>query len=141
MVQLALDSLRYWVDEFHVDGFRFDLAVSLGRNGPTTSIPGTRSWWPSAPTPVLSGTKLIAEPWDVGYGGWQTGHFPPGWIDWNDRFRDTVRDLLARRPGRRRPPAGRAGPWPGWPTPGRVRRAVRGSGRGPAGLAQLRHRP
>jgi glycogen operon protein len=87
---LVLDCLRYWVTEMHVDGFRFDLAPVLGRDssGYSSSAPffsALRS------DPVLSYVKLIAEPWDVGPGGYQLGHFPAGWSEWNDRYRDTVR--------------------------------------------------
>ena len=93
VVQLALDSLRYWVEEFHVDGFRFDLAVSLGRNADNEF----RAWHPfliaAATDRALAGIKLIAEPWDLGPDGWQTGRFPSGWADWNDRFRDSIRDF------------------------------------------------
>ncbi len=91
VVQLVLDSLRYWVHEFHVDGFRFDLAVTLCRNANNEFDPRHPLLVAIAADPVLSETKLIAEPWDVGYGGWQTGKFPAGWVDWNDHFRDAVR--------------------------------------------------
>jgi glycogen operon protein len=91
VVQLALDSLRYWVNEFHIDGFRFDLAVTLCRNEANEFDPKHPFLRAIAADPVLSGVKLIAEPWDVGYGGWQTGRFPQGWVDWNDHFRDGVR--------------------------------------------------
>ncbi|MET4096486.1 glycogen operon protein [Arthrobacter sp. UYCu712] len=91
VVQLVLDSLRYWVNEFHIDGFRFDLAVTLARNAANEFDPHHPFLVAIAADPVLSTTKLIAEPWDVGYGGWQTGRFPPGWVDWNDHFRDAVR--------------------------------------------------
>jgi len=90
VLQLVMDSLRYWVEEMHVDGFRFDLASTLGRMHDNFS-------WESgflmsiAQDPVLSRTKLIAEPWDVGDGGYQVGHFPPGWSEWNDRYRDAIR--------------------------------------------------
>ncbi len=91
VVQMTLDSLRYWVEEFHVDGFRFDLAVSLARNAANDF----RSLHPfliaAATDQVLAGAKLIAEPWDLGPDGWQTGRFPAGWADWNDHFRDDVR--------------------------------------------------
>ncbi|QAY68720.1 glycogen debranching protein GlgX [Xylanimonas protaetiae] len=90
VVQMALDSLRYWAQVVGVDGFRFDLAVTLGR--------GTYGFEPDHPflvglqtDPVLNNLKLIAEPWDVGPGGWQTGSFPPPMAEWNDRFRDTMR--------------------------------------------------
>ena len=87
---LVLDCLRYWVTEMHVDGFRFDLAPVLGRDssGYSSNAPffsALRS------DPVLSYVKFIAEPWDVGPGGYQLGHFPAGWSEWNDRYRDTVR--------------------------------------------------
>ncbi|MEQ4520166.1 glycogen debranching protein GlgX [Pseudarthrobacter sp. B907] len=91
VVQLVLDSLRYWVNEFHIDGFRFDLAVTLCRNAANEFDPRHPFLVAIAADPVLSETKLIAEPWDVGYGGWQTGRFPAGWVDWNDHFRDAVR--------------------------------------------------
>src|SRR5712672_2939495 len=88
--QMVMDSLRYWVEAFHIDGFRFDLATTLGR--------GANGFDPNAPflaavrqDPVLAGVKLIAEPWDVGLGGYQVGHFPPGWAEWNDRYRQTLR--------------------------------------------------
>ncbi|MCY1675870.1 glycogen debranching protein GlgX [Pseudarthrobacter sp. SL88] len=93
VIQLVLDSLRYWVDEFHIDGFRFDLAVTLCRNGDNEFDPRHPFLVAVAADPVLSDTKLIAEPWDVGYGGWQTGRFPMGWVDWNDHFRDSVRSF------------------------------------------------
>ncbi|MDQ0754205.1 glycogen debranching protein GlgX [Arthrobacter sp. B3I4] len=91
VVQLVLDSLRYWVNEFHVDGFRFDLAVTLCRNAANEFDPRHPFLVAVAADPVLSEAKLIAEPWDIGYGGWQTGRFPVGWVDWNDHFRDAVR--------------------------------------------------
>ena len=93
VVQLVLDSLRYWVTEFHIDGFRFDLAVTLARNAANEFDPRHPFLVAIAADPVLSATKLIAEPWDVGYGGWQTGRFPAGWVDWNDHFRDAVRSF------------------------------------------------
>jgi glycogen operon protein len=93
VVQLVLDSLRYWVDEFHIDGFRFDLAVTLCRNAANEFDPRHPFLVGIAADPVLADVKLIAEPWDVGYGGWQTGRFPAGWADWNDHFRDAVRSF------------------------------------------------
>jgi isoamylase len=91
-LRLIMDSLRYWVQEMHVDGFRFDLAATLGR--------GTADFDPHAAfletigqDPVLGEVKLIAEPWDVGFGGYELGDFPPGWSEWNGRYRDTVRDF------------------------------------------------
>jgi len=90
VIQMALDSLRYWVEEIGVDGFRFDLAVTLGRtsNGFTAEHPFLVALQTD---PVLSSAKLIAEPWDIGPGGWQTGQFPPPFSEWNDRFRDAAR--------------------------------------------------
>ena len=90
VLQWVMDSLRHWVSEMHVDGFRFDLAPVLGR--------GSHDFDAHAPfftalrqDPVLQGVKLIAEPWDLGPQGWQVGRFPRGWLEWNDRFRDTSR--------------------------------------------------
>ncbi len=90
VLQMVMDSLRYWVQEFHVDGFRFDLAPVLGRGSPgfDTHAPFFKTLMQD---PVLQGVKLIAEPWDLGPGGYQLGHFPRGWLEWNDRFRDTTR--------------------------------------------------
>jgi glycogen operon protein len=92
VLQMVTDSLRYWVLEMGVDGFRFDLGTILARE------PGgfdNRSGFLKvcAQDPVLATVKLIAEPWDCGPGGYQVGRFPPGWAEWNDRFRDTVRDF------------------------------------------------
>lgn len=92
VVQLALDSLRYWVTEVGVDGFRFDLATTLGRNRDSFS-PRHPFLVALATDPVLRTTKLIAEPWDVGPGGWRTGQFPAPMSDWNDRYRNTVRQF------------------------------------------------
>ena len=91
-VQLALDSLRYWAGDVGVDGFRFDLAVALGRNA-TEFHPHHPLLVGMATDPLLSGVKLIAEPWDVGPGGWRTGEFPAPFHDWNDRYRGTVRSF------------------------------------------------
>jgi isoamylase len=103
VVQLVLDSLRYWVDAMDVDGFRFDLAPTLAR--------GRNEFHPDHPMlvamradPVLAGVKLIAEPWDVGPDGWRTGQFPAPFSEWNDRFRDDVRDFWL--PGAARAAAG-----------------------------------
>jgi isoamylase len=95
---LVLDCLRYWTDEMRVDGFRFDLAPIVGRDaaGFSSSAPffaELRS------DPVLAYVKFIAEPWDVGPGGYQLGHFPAGWSEWNDRYRDTVRAFWRGDPG------------------------------------------
>ena len=95
---LVLASLRYWIEEMHVDGFRFDLAAVLGR--------GDAGFDPDAPLleaiandPVISRAKLIAEPWDLGPGGYATGRFPRPWSEWNDRFRDGARRFWAGLPG------------------------------------------
>jgi glycogen operon protein len=92
VIQLVTDSLRYWVNELHVDGFRFDLGTILAREPEGFD---NQSGFLKAcnQDPVLRGVKLIAEPWDVGPGGYQVGRFPPGWAEWNDRFRDTARDF------------------------------------------------
>ena len=90
VLQLVMDSLRYWVQEFHVDGFRFDLAVSLGRDNDQAHPKGTL-FQAAAQDPVLSQVKLIAEPWDLGPGGYQLGQFPWPWSEWNGRYRDVVR--------------------------------------------------
>lgn len=92
VVDLVLTSLRSWVREFHVDGFRFDLAAALGRDagGFRPDHPLLRA---ITTDPVLRGVKLIAEPWDVGTGGWQTGSFPVPFAEWNDAFRDDVRSF------------------------------------------------
>ncbi len=90
VLQMVMDSLRYWVQEMHVDGFRFDLTTTLARD-PWSYDPGAGFLDAVAQDPVLARVKLIAEPWDVGMGGYQVGHFPPGWAQWNDRFRDGVR--------------------------------------------------
>jgi len=89
--RLVLDSLRYWVEEMHVDGFRFDLAVTLARDAEHEFDPRHPLLTAISTDPVLAGTKLIAEPWDVGLGGWQVGRFPDGWSEWNDGFRDRMR--------------------------------------------------
>ncbi len=90
VLQMVNDSLRYWVTEMHVDGFRFDLATILGRE-PHGFDQGGGFLDSCRQDPVLSRVKLIAEPWDCGPGGYQVGGFPPGWAEWNDKFRDTVR--------------------------------------------------
>ncbi|MDQ0737133.1 glycogen debranching protein GlgX [Arthrobacter agilis] len=93
VVEFALDSLRYWVEEFRIDGFRFDLAVSLARDERNAFTPRHPFLVAVRASEALRGTKLIAEPWDLGPDGWRTGQFPVGWADWNDGFRDTVRDF------------------------------------------------
>ncbi|WP_130731641.1 glycogen debranching protein GlgX [Komagataeibacter xylinus] len=90
VLQMVLDSLRYWASEFHIDGFRFDLAPVLGRE-PYGFDQGSGFFDAIIQDPVLSTRKLIAEPWDPGPGGYQFGNFPPGFAEWNDRFRDTTR--------------------------------------------------
>ncbi|MCK9878774.1 glycogen debranching protein GlgX [Frankia sp. Ag45/Mut15] len=91
VVKLICDSLRYWVSEMGVDGFRFDLASALARN-PDGFDPASPLLTAIHADPLLSGVKLIAEPWDVGSDGYQVGAFPAPWAEWNGRFRDTVRD-------------------------------------------------
>jgi isoamylase len=89
---MVMDSLRYWVNEMHVDGFRFDLGTILARepNGFDNQSGFLKA---CRPGPGARTVKLIAEPWDCGPGGYQVGGFPPGWAEWNDKFRDTVRDF------------------------------------------------
>ncbi|MCQ4080476.1 glycogen debranching protein GlgX [Streptomyces sp. RB6PN25] len=95
VLRLITDSLRYWVTEMGVDGFRFDLAAALARPMRATDDPDMLSPFLAvvAQDPVLRRVKLIAEPWDVGSGGYQVGAFPPLWTEWNDRYRDAVRDF------------------------------------------------
>ena len=90
VLQMVTDSLRFWATEMRVDGFRFDLATILGRE-PYGFDEGGGFLDSCRQDPVLSRVKLIAEPWDIGPGGYQVGHFPPGWAEWNDKYRDTVR--------------------------------------------------
>ena len=90
VLQLLMDSLRYWVSEMHVDGFRFDLASALARE--LHAVDRLSAFFDILrQDPVLSQVKLIAEPWDLGHGGYQVGNFPPGWAEWNDKYRDTTR--------------------------------------------------
>jgi len=92
VLQLIMDSLRYWVTEMHVDGFRFDLAATLARE--LHDVDRLSSFFDLIQQdPVVSQVKLIAEPWDVGEGGYQVGNFPPLWSEWNGKYRDTVRDF------------------------------------------------
>lgn len=91
--RLILDSLRYWASEVQIDGFRFDLAVTLGRNEAGDFDPEHPLLQAITDDPLLSGCKLIAEPWDVGPNGWHTGGFPDGWLEWNDRYRDRIRSF------------------------------------------------
>jgi isoamylase len=91
VLQLIMDSLRYWVLEMHVDGFRFDLASALARE--LHEVDRLGSFFDTMhQDPVLSQVKLIAEPWDIGEGGYQVGNFPIGWAEWNGKYRDTIRD-------------------------------------------------
>jgi glycogen operon protein len=91
-LKVIMDSLRYWVTEMHVDGFRFDLAAALARQ--FHEVDKLSAFFDIIhQDPVLSRTKLIAEPWDVGEGGYQVGNFPPLWSEWNGKYRDTIRDF------------------------------------------------
>ncbi|MPY92044.1 MAG: glycogen debranching protein GlgX [Acidimicrobiia bacterium] len=97
-LRLVLDSLRYWVSELHVDGFRFDLAPVLGRDHGRFDR-GAAFFDAVYQDPVLAGAKLIAEPWDLGPDGYHVGGFPLGWSEWNGRYRDSVRDVWRGRHG------------------------------------------
>ena len=129
-VQLIMDSLRYWVTEMHVDGFRFDLAATLARE--FYDVDKLSTFFEMVQQdPVVSQVKLIAEPWDIGPGGYQVGGFPPQWTEWNGDYRDTVRDF-----------------WRGEPSLGDFASRLSGSsdlyehsGRRPFASHQLRHRP
>ena len=90
VLQMVMDSLRHWATSFHVDGFRFDLASTLGRE-PMGFDTGAAFFDAVLQDPVLSTLKLVAEPWDIGPGGYQLGHFPTGFAEWNDKFRDNLR--------------------------------------------------
>jgi isoamylase len=92
VIEMVMDSLRYWVNELHIDGFRFDLGTILARepNGFDNQSGFLKACMQD---PVLRTVKLIAEPWDCGPGGYQVGEFPPGWAEWNDRYRDTTREF------------------------------------------------
>ncbi|WP_022916200.1 glycogen debranching protein GlgX [Ruania albidiflava] len=97
VLQLIMDSLRYWITEMHVDGFRFDLAATLARQ--FHEVDKLSSFFDIIQQdPVISQTKLIAEPWDLGSGGYQVGGFPPLWTEWNGKYRDTVRDFWRGEP-------------------------------------------
>jgi isoamylase len=96
-LQLIMDSLRYWVTEMHVDGFRFDLAAALARE--FYEVDKLSTFFELVQQdPIVSQVKLIAEPWDVGPGGYQVGNFPPQWSEWNGQYRDTVRDFWRGEP-------------------------------------------
>ncbi|MEJ5997070.1 glycogen debranching protein GlgX [Corynebacterium sp. H130] len=96
-LQLIMDSLRYWVSEMHVDGFRFDLASTLARE--LHDVDRLSAFFDLVQQdPIVSQVKLIAEPWDIGEGGYQVGNFPPLWTEWNGKYRDTVRDFWRGEP-------------------------------------------
>src|SRR5262249_16007287 len=98
VIRLDMDSLRYWVDQMHVDGFRFDLASVLGRAGPGGAFQiDSSSFDGVAQDPILQRALLVAEPWDLGT--YQVGNFPVDWCEWNGRFRDTVRRYTRGYPG------------------------------------------
>ena len=99
VLKLIMDSLRYWVLEMHVDGFRFDLASALARE--LYAVDRLAAFFDTIhQDPVLSDVKLIAEPWDIGEGGYHVGGFPLLWSEWNGRYRDTVRDFWRGEPSR-----------------------------------------
>ncbi len=98
VLQLIMDSLRYWITEMHVDGFRFDLAATLARE--LHEVDRLSAFFDIIQQdPIISRVKLIAEPWDIGEGGYQVGKFPPLWSEWNGRYRDNVRDVWRAEPG------------------------------------------
>ena len=98
VLQLVMDSMRYWVNEFGIDGYRFDLATILGRN-PTNFDTRSAFFNSVRQDPDLQNTRLVAEPWDIGAGGYQLGSYPPGWSEWNDQYRDGVRRFWANEEG------------------------------------------
>jgi isoamylase len=110
VLRMVMDSLRYWVEVMHVDGFRFDLCSTLGRTEHGFDR-GAAFFDAIRQDPVLTRVKLIAEPWDIGPGGYQLGAFPPPFLEWNDKFRDGVRRFWRGDPGtcRSRRPADRLG--------------------------------
>ena len=130
-LRLVMDALRYWVQEMHVDGFRFDLAAALGR-GDSDFDPHGSFLEAIGQDPVLADVKLIAEPWDTGWGGYDLGQFPAGWSEWNGRFRDTVRDFW-RGTGGSAPGSGHAHQ--------RIERPVRPRGAAADRVGEHRHRP
>ncbi|WP_422073317.1 glycogen debranching protein GlgX [Tranquillimonas rosea] len=99
VLRMIMDSLRYWVETMHVDGFRFDLCSTLGRVDEGGFDRGAAFFDAVRQDPVLTRVKLIAEPWDIGPGGYQLGAFPPPFMEWNDKFRDTVRRFWRNDPG------------------------------------------
>src|SRR5215470_8522007 len=100
VLQMVMDSLRYWVTSFHIDGFRFDLGVTLGRESYGFD-PGSGFFDALRQDPILTRVKLISEPWDLGPGGYQLGNHPPGFAQWNDRFRNNVRKFWRGDAGQR----------------------------------------
>lgn len=98
VLQMITDSLRYWAQEMEIDGFRFDLGTILGRE-PDGFDQRSGFFDAVGQDPVLSRLKLVGEPWDIGPGGYQVGGFPPGWAEWNDKYRDTVRDYWRDKDG------------------------------------------
>jgi glycogen operon protein len=99
VLQIIMDSLRYWIIEMHVDGFRFDLAAALARE--LHDVDRLSAFFDIIQQdPVISQVKLIAEPWDIGEGGYQVGNFPVGWAEWNGKYRDLMRDYWRGEPGR-----------------------------------------
>jgi glycogen operon protein len=106
VLQMVMDSLRHWAQAYHVDGFRFDLGTTLGRESHGFD-PGSGFFDAIRQDPVLSRLKLISEPWDIGPGGYQLGNHPPGFAEWNDRFRDSVRKYWRGDGDQRRELAGR----------------------------------
>ena len=100
VIQMVADSLRYWATSFGVDGFRFDLGLTLGREEHGFD-PGSAFFDVLRQDPVLGRLKLMTEPWDIGPGGYQLGNFPPGFAEWNDKYRDTVRKYWRGDPGQR----------------------------------------
>src|SRR6201999_379926 len=95
-LRLVLDSLRYWTSQMRVDGFRFDLASALARTGHGVDL-ASPLMTAIGQDPSLRHVKLIAEPWDLSADGYRVGEFPPGWVEWNDQYRDTVRDFWRGR--------------------------------------------
>ena len=130
VLQMVMDSLRYWAHDMRIDGFRFDLATILGREPHGFEEEG-RFLDACRQDPALSEVKLIAEPWDLGPGGYQVGRFSPGWAEWNDAYRDTVRAYWRGDEGKL-PAAGGA--------PHRVGRPVRQARAQALGFGQLHHR-
>ncbi|CAN5406542.1 glycogen debranching protein GlgX [soil metagenome] len=108
VLQMVMDSLRYWVQYMHVDGFRFDLAPVLARDAANGGFDRCATFLQTvAQDPVMRGVKLIAEPWDIGADGYRLGQFPAGWLEWNDKYRDTVRGFwLGSKGGPSYPEAG-----------------------------------